>query len=66
MKLQELLDKEIDSIGDDHIGSNTEETPLKEGLRAERSLFYSTFALEDHVEGMTAFSEKRKPEWKNK
>ena len=31
MKLQELLDKEIDSIGDDHIGSNTEETPLKEG-----------------------------------
>ena len=31
MKLQELLDKEIDSIGDDHIGSNTEKTPMKEG-----------------------------------
>ena len=31
MKLQELLDKEIDSVGDDHIGSNTEETPLKDG-----------------------------------
>tara|TARA_B100000674_G_scaffold427956_1_gene382974 strand:- start:221 stop:904 length:684 start_codon:yes stop_codon:yes gene_type:complete len=31
MKLQELLDKEIDSIGDDHIGSNSEETPLKNG-----------------------------------
>ena len=31
MKLQELLDKEIDSIGDNHIGSNSEETPLKEG-----------------------------------
>ena len=31
MKLQELLDKEIDSIGDNHIGSNNEETPLKEG-----------------------------------
>ena len=31
MKLQELLDKDIDSIGDDHIGSNTEETPMKEG-----------------------------------
>ena len=31
MKLQELLDKKIDSIGDDHIGSNSEETPLKEG-----------------------------------
>jgi GTP cyclohydrolase I len=31
MKLQELLDKEIDSIGDNHIGSDNEETPLKEG-----------------------------------
>ena len=31
MKLQELLDKEIDAIGDDHVGSNNEETPLKEG-----------------------------------
>ena len=31
MKLQELLDKEIDAIGDNHIGSKSEETPLKEG-----------------------------------
>ena len=31
MKLQELLDKEIDSMGDDYIGSDSEETPLKEG-----------------------------------
>lgn len=42
------------------------ETPLEEGLRAERSIFYSTFALEDHTEGMTAFAEKRKPNWKNR
>ena len=42
------------------------ETTLEEGIRSERTLFYSTFALEDHVEGMEAFSEKRKPEWKNK
>ena len=42
------------------------ETTLEEGIRSERSLFYSTFALEDHVEGMEAFSEKRKPIWKNK
>lgn len=42
------------------------ETPLEEGLRAERSIFYSTFALEDHTEGMTAFAEKRKPVWKNR
>ena len=31
MKLQEFVDKEIDSMGDDHIGSDSEETPLKEG-----------------------------------
>ena len=42
------------------------ETTLEEGIRSERSLFYSTFALDDHVEGMKAFSEKRKPAWKNK
>ncbi len=42
------------------------ETTLEEGIRSERALFYSTFALDDHVEGMEAFSEKRKPVWKNK
>ena len=42
------------------------ETTLEEGIRSERSLFYSTFALEDHVEGMEAFTEKRKPIWNNK
>jgi len=42
------------------------ETTLEEGVRSERALFYSTFALDDHVEGMEAFSEKRKPVWKNK
>ncbi len=42
------------------------ETTLEEGIRSERALFYSTFALDDHVEGMEAFSEKRKPNWNNK
>ena len=42
------------------------ETTLNEGLRAERAIFMSTFSLEDHKEGMEAFSEKRKPDWKNK
>jgi enoyl-CoA hydratase len=42
------------------------ETTLEEGIRSERALFYSTFALDDHVEGMEAFSQKRKPNWKNK
>ncbi len=42
------------------------ETTLSEGLRFERRVFHSTFALDDRREGMTAFVEKRKPEWKHR
>ncbi|AWK85889.1 enoyl-CoA hydratase [Azospirillum thermophilum] len=42
------------------------ETTLAEGIRFERRLFHSTFATEDQKEGMAAFAEKRKPEWKNR
>ena len=35
------------------------------GLKLEKNLFYSTFATEDRREGMTAFLEKRQPEWKD-
>ncbi len=42
------------------------ETTLAEGLRFERRTFYSLFATEDQSEGMAAFAEKRKPEFKNK
>ena len=35
------------------------ETTLAEGVRAERRLFQSTFALDDRREGMIAFIEKR-------
>ena len=42
------------------------ETTLAEGLRYERSIFYSTFALEDQKEGMAAFAEKRSPSFKNR
>jgi enoyl-CoA hydratase/carnithine racemase len=38
-----------------------QETPLAEGLRAERGLFDEAMASEDRVEGMTAFLEKREP-----
>ena len=42
------------------------ETPLNEGMELEGDLFHSTFALEDRAEGMTAFLEKRPPQFKNR
>jgi enoyl-CoA hydratase len=42
------------------------ETTLAEGVRFERRLFHSTFATEDQKEGMAAFTEKRKPAFKNR
>ncbi|HEY5818828.1 MAG TPA: enoyl-CoA hydratase [Mesorhizobium sp.] len=42
------------------------ETTLAEGLRFERRLFHSMFALEDQKEGMAAFAEKRQPNFRNR
>jgi enoyl-CoA hydratase len=42
------------------------ESPLAEGLLFERREFHSTFALQDQKEGMRAFVEKRKPEFKHR
>ena len=42
------------------------ESSLTDGLADERRLFYLLFATEDQKEGMKAFLEKRKPEWKGK
>ncbi|TIP32907.1 MAG: enoyl-CoA hydratase, partial [Mesorhizobium sp.] len=42
------------------------ETTLAEGLRFERRLFHSLFALDDQKEGMAAFVEKRKPNFTNR
>jgi enoyl-CoA hydratase len=42
------------------------ETTLAEGLRFERRLFHSMFALEDQKEGMAAFVEKRTANFHNR
>ena len=41
------------------------ETSLSEGVRFERRMFHSTFATADQSEGMQAFIEKRKPDFKH-
>jgi enoyl-CoA hydratase len=42
------------------------ETTLAEGIRHERRLFHALFATADQKEGMAAFVEKRKAEFKNR
>lgn len=45
-----------------HTGRNT---VIGAGLEAERDLFVDLFSTQDQREGVNAFLEKRKPEWKN-
>ena len=42
------------------------ETTLREGLLFERRVFHSLFATEDQKEGMSAFAEKRTPQFRDR
>ena len=42
------------------------ETGLDSGLDFERKALYLAFASEDAREGLSAFVEKRRPEWKSR
>lgn len=42
------------------------DSSIENGIDFERKNFYLLFASEDKVEGMNAFIEKRKPNWKHK
>jgi enoyl-CoA hydratase len=42
------------------------EVPLREGLLFERRLFHALFATEDREEGMSAFLDKREPQFRDR
>lgn len=43
-----------------------DQVPLTEGILFERRVFHSLFATEDQKEGMSAFSEKREPQFRDR
>ena len=61
IKLAERIGKNsklIVALAKDSVNSSFE-TPLAEGLKVEKRLFYATFATKDRQEGMSAFVAKR-------
>jgi enoyl-CoA hydratase len=53
------------AVGKDAVNAAFE-TTLQEGVRTERRLFLSLFATEDQKEGMAAFAEKRKANFRHR
>jgi enoyl-CoA hydratase len=43
--------------------NQTFELSLKDGLGIEKEIFFDLFSTDDQKEGMSAFLEKRKPDW---
>jgi enoyl-CoA hydratase/carnithine racemase len=78
MPAEELLEKTVEyarqladgptfAIGNVKIATSLgTEMALEAGLALERSEVFRLFASEDAAEGLTAFTEKRKPEWKGR
>jgi len=48
-----------------HCVNKAFESTLEEGVALERTIFHSTFATKDKMEGMAAFVAKRSPTWKD-
>ncbi|KAL7626324.1 hypothetical protein AAE478_003096 [Parahypoxylon ruwenzoriense] len=46
--------------------NKSQDLPLRDGVEYERRVFHSTFGSQDQKIGMTAFAEKKKPEWTHK
>jgi enoyl-CoA hydratase len=46
--------------------NRAQETTLREGILFERRMFHAAFATEDQKEGMSAFLEKREPQFRDR